>query len=563
MNCAVCKANTSQNCARCKKVHYCSKECQQKDWKNHKRNCKPKAESITGPVHIVDYAMEYRKRFPKDFSGYMELSMKRSSVVHYEMSNNSPRVFKDEDFDPMRFFQRWKTTDHDELFEFLERPELSYGDIWNHDSAPWSSPHHHLLRNTPVMRQKLTFGETYVSIGFVDISSLLFAEFDVSKTKVEPLKFFGYDQSEIAVARSNLLYQMMRMEKNVSDKTILQVWFSSCWDCEATKEFYNFLRNCVPKVDSSILKKYASIWLRKDGNIEAAQYSFRAPQTSTDSTPLANLLNERDRTLYAQYYLTGCLFLDSQNSQLKPVCGNVTMFPDDDENWARTNCDQFFNGIDLGSSRFQPKSESLIEFILEDTRNHLKELRKHVINGKIECFFTVKSVLPGDMKLSSEIRSLRPSQIDWSNVPDYLPRLQFLDFAKECSTETTIHLFHTMNWHHKVYGASFFDYASDRKDLEAIYKKYQEELASNEFLESEQRLKLKDLIRLPKFNFPCDAFTEIAVWLFGEEFLKHFLRYRSGNILKHWKIRFHPRYQIFGDCDSVMFCIFCFNDNIE
>jgi len=38
--CRVCNNNGTKNCARCKKVKYCSRECQVKDWPNHKPNCK-------------------------------------------------------------------------------------------------------------------------------------------------------------------------------------------------------------------------------------------------------------------------------------------------------------------------------------------------------------------------------------------------------------------------------------------------------------------------------------------------------------------------------------------
>jgi hypothetical protein len=37
--CAVCGKNTSKKCAGCKEVHYCSRECQTKDWSKHKKVC--------------------------------------------------------------------------------------------------------------------------------------------------------------------------------------------------------------------------------------------------------------------------------------------------------------------------------------------------------------------------------------------------------------------------------------------------------------------------------------------------------------------------------------------
>ena len=37
--CAFCKLDASNKCTRCKKVYYCSKQCQKNDWKRHKRTC--------------------------------------------------------------------------------------------------------------------------------------------------------------------------------------------------------------------------------------------------------------------------------------------------------------------------------------------------------------------------------------------------------------------------------------------------------------------------------------------------------------------------------------------
>ena len=35
-----CHNDGDLRCSRCKKVNYCSKECQRSDWKQHKKQCK-------------------------------------------------------------------------------------------------------------------------------------------------------------------------------------------------------------------------------------------------------------------------------------------------------------------------------------------------------------------------------------------------------------------------------------------------------------------------------------------------------------------------------------------
>lgn len=38
--CSVCKKEAHKKCGNCKMTWYCSKECQQKDWKEHKNRCR-------------------------------------------------------------------------------------------------------------------------------------------------------------------------------------------------------------------------------------------------------------------------------------------------------------------------------------------------------------------------------------------------------------------------------------------------------------------------------------------------------------------------------------------
>src|SRR5687767_3575076 len=39
-SCKVCGKETNGGCGRCKRVYYCSKICQVRDWKSHKKRCK-------------------------------------------------------------------------------------------------------------------------------------------------------------------------------------------------------------------------------------------------------------------------------------------------------------------------------------------------------------------------------------------------------------------------------------------------------------------------------------------------------------------------------------------
>lgn len=43
--CFVCQKNSSLRCSKCKKIYYCSVECQKQDWHSHKLICRPEEEN--------------------------------------------------------------------------------------------------------------------------------------------------------------------------------------------------------------------------------------------------------------------------------------------------------------------------------------------------------------------------------------------------------------------------------------------------------------------------------------------------------------------------------------
>ena len=48
--CKVCNKTSTNNCAKCHSVQYCSKQCQLADWPNHKRLCRD-IKSGRVPIH--------------------------------------------------------------------------------------------------------------------------------------------------------------------------------------------------------------------------------------------------------------------------------------------------------------------------------------------------------------------------------------------------------------------------------------------------------------------------------------------------------------------------------
>ena len=68
------------------------------------------------------------------------------------------------------------------------------------------------------------FGRTYVSFGYVDLWNLMDGTYMGFETESLKLKFYGYDQGEVTVARSLVMLEMIKAPfEEISSKTILQV----------------------------------------------------------------------------------------------------------------------------------------------------------------------------------------------------------------------------------------------------------------------------------------------------------------------------------------------------
>ena len=527
---------------------------------------------------IADYPMEYRKRFPHKIDRFVQLAEERCMVlVSMAAIDEGFEAFTDFDFAPERFYQRWNTPHIEELHSFLNRPELKDGDIWSRDPTPYlcklvdenrfvKENYQQILRNTPNSDMKFQFGKTYVGIGFVDLSQLLWGEYQ-SEEGAGTLLFHGYDQAEVTVARSVLIYEMMKTDKReLSDKTILQVWFSSCWDRETQEQFFSFLHKHVPRINNGLLSKYAPIWKRKRGmTARQAQELFTRHQGSNNFLPLSNLLNTSDQVQFANYLFTGYLFVDYDCLQ-DAKFGNVTMFPSGSENWFKKKYEDFFSIIDINSSSLNSfitrSKDPLIEQILKLVSAKLNTLRTFIQNSKIVCNLKVKDVNTKDFAFAKEVQNLDAFFIDWSNIPDYLPRLDFIEFARKCSGPETVHQFHTMNWTYKVYGASYYDYKNRRQEIEAIYKNVREKMEPNCRAIRSNKPELARLIRIPRLNFATNQFSVIAVNLYGEKYLKHVMTDKNRKVLNFIKTPYDQFSQLFGDNDRLIICTFSFNDDL-
>ena len=525
---------------------------------------------------IPDFAAEYRKVYPNDVDHFIRLTAERISIVEtLGVLERGYEAFSDEDFLPDLLAMRWKTSDPQSLKAFLGRKKLKDGDIFDCNVVPYLSDcagnndvmvnYQQVFRNTPSVPLGYEFGKTYVGIGFVDLSQLLWGEY---QNEGGTLRFYGYDQAEVTVGRSVLMYEMMKAEeREVSEKTILQVWFSSCWDRETQEQFFSFLDKHVPKINNHLLSKYAPIWKAKKGmTAKQAQHAFQEKIRSVDFVTLSNLRKKQDRVAYARFLFTGYVSWEGLEAldDLEAVCANVTMFPGHDEDWCKAKFENFYATIDMTklSPMIRASDSSIISFLLGATMERFNRLRNWVQEEKVVCELQLKSVKLDDAKFAQMIGQLNPYLIDWSNIPDYLPRLDFIDYAMKCSGPDTVHNFHTMNWVYYVFGSVYLDFMGRRELLESIYQSYRSALQA--------RAKAREwciphfcrLVRHPALSLPSNEFTTMSIGKYGDKYLRHFLTDRNGKVANHVKsVELQP-HQVFANCSSTIFCAFSFDDEI-
>lgn len=160
-----------------------------------------------------------------------------------------------------------------------------------------------IFRNCAGYQQVFEFGHNYVSLGFLDLWQLMDGTYLHMDKGV--LKFYGFDNSELAVARSLLVLELTKAPfEEICSKTILQVWFSSSWDEQTKDQFTSFLElylTTSSSLNNPLLKKYAKVWLKKMANMSAdkeGQSSFTLPIPDNFFHPLLNLKREEDRVRY-------------------------------------------------------------------------------------------------------------------------------------------------------------------------------------------------------------------------------------------------------------------------
>ena len=467
-------------CGGCKDIHYCCKEHQTEDWKRHKKECKENAKVRTGEAK-PKFHLEYKEAYPADKSGFSTL---REWFGNFEMMGwNMHRAVAGFPGCILNSFgtvekilsRRWGFSVIAEpgILDFLRTEGNAVGKVWRgHPKLLRSIPFGTLafgtgilsdgtsiqmikmqnMRNTPSLKLQMERGETYVSLGFVDLQEVMEAEV-VGLPENGHIAWHGFDMNPIAVGRSKLILAML--EDGVPLDRILQIWFSTCISSETAKTLSLFCRKLRMSEKDEDVGVLFDRWGGASGNIKVdlSTDAWRMGRCDGGFTSIPLLLSKRDRIEYARYILSGQIFL----AGAKNITGNPTFLRCDHlSHYIPPSNESIFRTLNMSGELIY--EGSLLASIEKRFLCNLENLRKRVKENQIKITLSVATVSADNKAVLTEIKKLKPAAIEWSNLPDYFTIPQFFSIASQCSAEGTRHSFHLMNWLEKVYGANLVDY---------------------------------------------------------------------------------------------------------
>ena len=193
-------------------------------------------------------------------------------------------------------------------------------------------------------KQVIEEGKTYVAVGFVDNSIIMNSELLTPWNEMrQAVKFVGIDMSPICVARSLIIYEMMK--RDCSADNIFELWYLSCISKATNENFKDTIKAILG--EQQVQKEVEELlhhWLASAGKLTVAKAkeSWFATTSTAGIYPASNLVSENARVTFCRYKLAGTIKKDN-----KYLCGNPTFFdlPSSFSDHFHTE-DDLFNSVD-------------------------------------------------------------------------------------------------------------------------------------------------------------------------------------------------------------------------
>ena len=489
---------------------------------------------------------EYRKCYPKEKMNIKRIRLVESTyrqTVLLRKTKGDTYLPPKEFSKPEYFFERWGATainDYQHLLAFLKSPQELGGIYVRRHYPPYNQNRHQTMRNTSIANNIYEFGNSYVGMGFVDLFQIAWGQYkDGFGDKV--LTFHGYDAIRVTTLKSKIIYGIMKYytEEEISTVSLLQIWFSSCWDSQTTKAFDLVMQDALSSPhkyqldteDQLILTK----WQKETISKRKAEIEFSKGLRNCNFDDVYRMKNGQDRVKFCRYLFTGAIFVDEKEI----VCGNKTMFADVCGT-TKIEGELFFKAIDLTATGFQKDRHAnlLYDTIVGVTRKTVQGFRSFVKMGQIVCHLHTKFIETEDMEFAATIKGLNPYSIDWSNLPDYFEKNSFIRFARACSVDDTVHTMHFLNWPHYVFGAVHIDWVNCQDRCQLIYRGYKKCLMKKyqvmQQIYQDKKSMLSFFEAVPYIN-PLNEINMFLALNFRRKFEDFFLSDENGKLLPRFE----------------------------
>jgi hypothetical protein len=319
------------------------------------------------------------------------------------------------------------------------------------------------FNNAPCQPQKLEYGKLHVAIGFVDFGFLLFSKYDPEllffKNKSNPIRVLGYEASAYCVTKSLVVYDLMKM--GVAEDLILQVMSSLAWTRSAFAAFKASVTNCLDLYagcQSAEVVDILGIWQTNEVSLTQSR-ALWLESVSLPPIHIANFAQPADRLALCKYAITGQLVDDAE-------VGSLAMPGLPADRYGKLALDSDFFGV-LPFGIIAPvlasatSTKTVIDVAVDLLIDGIRKLSLLIIHEHLVIDLRHRMISCEDKALHSEISSMQPWTILWTNVPDHFYPSQFFEIARACSSTgglDTIHYFYSMNWTITTMGSSIIDY---------------------------------------------------------------------------------------------------------
>ena len=286
----------------------------------------------------------------------------------------------------------------------------------------------------------------------------------------------------------------MMSDRTCSNKSILEVWFSTTLSPEAYQSFQDACREILakgqfdgtaplPLVDKRVNRIVK--WITSSPTPKEVQDKFAEEVYDTEYFILSCLKQKQDRLDYIDYIFSGAMFVDKTDER---NVGNPTfMIPESNLQQVIKPRDSIFYHVDLKS--FVNYETSLFATLEKYLLQKLVILRGLIQSKKLRLEFKYSfigsSLEPyqlqtrDDELFASYIKNLNPAVIDWSSIPDAFNTNQFIDLMNDFGNNSTLHIFHSIKWSY-YQEFNYFNLAQENRC-------YRNQLRLDEMLEFERK----------------------------------------------------------------------------